>query len=180
LNKVDIKLNVNGTERQVQSAPDRTLLSVLREDLGLTGSKDGCSQGDCGACVVMLDGQAVNSCMVLAPQVQGSRVQTIEGLETNGELHPLQIAFGETWAFQCGFCTPGMLISCHALLLDNANPSREEILSAISGNFCRCTGYQGVVEAVRQAAAKMQAETGHAREKSDDNGRDGKQGEQAA
>jgi len=167
MDRADIQMNVNGTARQVQSDPGRTLLSVLREDLGLTGSKDGCSQGDCGACVVLLDGRPVNSCMVLAPQAQGSQVQTIEGLATNGELHPLQRAFGETWAFQCGFCTPGMLMSCHALLLGNENPSREEILGAISGNFCRCTGYQGVVNAVQQVAAEMRAGRGQAGKETD-------------
>jgi carbon-monoxide dehydrogenase small subunit len=131
------------------------LLNVLREDLGLTGAKDGCSQGDCGACVVLLDGRVVNSCMVLAPQVQGREVMTVEGLAGEDGLHPLQRAFGETWAFQCGFCTPGMLMSCHALLLSNEDPSREEIITAISGNFCRCTGYQAVVKAVQQAAAEL-------------------------
>ena len=155
MSKDGIRLNVNGTEQQVNSDPGRTLLSVLREDLGLTGSKDGCSQGDCGACVVLVDGQAVNSCMVLAPQAQGRKILTIEGLATDGVLHPLQEAFGETWAFQCGFCTPGMLMSCYALLQSNHNPGREEILAAIAGNFCRCTGYQGVVKAVRQAAAEI-------------------------
>mgnify|MGYP001255326822 FL=1 len=104
-----------------------------------------------------MDGRVVNSCMVLAPQAEGAEVTTVEGLAGNGELHPLQRAFGETWAFQCGFCTPGMLISCHALLLSNDNPSRDEILGAIAGNFCRCTGYQGVVNAVERAAAELRA-----------------------
>ncbi len=153
----DIQMNVNGLALKVNSGPGRTLLSALREDLGLTGAKDGCSQGDCGACVVLLDGQAVNSCMVLAPQAQGRDILTVEGLAENGVLHPLQRAFGETWAFQCGFCTPGMLMSCYALLSSNDEPSREEILTAISGNFCRCTGYQAVVKAVQQAAAEIRA-----------------------
>jgi len=151
---------VNGKPRQLDSDPSRTLLSVLREDLGLTGTKDGCSQGDCGACVVLVDGQPVNSCMVLAPQAQDSEVLTVEGLAVNGELHPLQRAFSETWAFQCGFCTPGMLLSCFALLASNNKPSREEILTAISGNFCRCTGYQAVVKAVEQAASELRAMDG--------------------
>jgi len=151
---------VNGKPRQLDSDPSRTLLSVLREDLGLTGAKDGCSQGDCGACVVLVDGQPVNSCMVLAPQAQDSEVLTVEGLAVNGELHPLQRAFSETWAFQCGFCTPGMLLSCFALLASNNKPSREEILTAISGNFCRCTGYQAVVKAVEQAASELRAMDG--------------------
>ena len=154
------QMMVNGKPRQLDSDPSRTLLSVLREDLGLTGTKDGCSQGDCGACVVLLDGQPVNSCMVLAPQARDSEVLTVEGLAVNGELHPLQRAFSETWAFQCGFCTPGMLLSCYALLVSNSEPSREDILTAISGNFCRCTGYQAVVKAVEQAAAELRAMDG--------------------
>ncbi len=153
--EMDIELTVNGEPAQVKVEPTRTLLSMLRENLGLTGTKDGCASGDCGACVVLLDGRAVNSCMVLAPQADGSRVVTVEGLAVNGALHPLQRAFGETWAFQCGFCTPGMLVSCYALLESNSNPTREEILTAIEGNFCRCTGYQAVVKAVQQAAAEL-------------------------
>jgi carbon-monoxide dehydrogenase small subunit len=156
--KDSVRLNVNGVARQIDSDPGRTLLTALREDLGLTGCKDGCSQGDCGACVVLVDGEAVNSCMVLAPQAEGSEVLTIEGLASDGDLHPLQRTFGETWAFQCGFCTPGMLMSCYALLNGNDDPSREEILAAIAGNFCRCTGYQGVVKAVQQAAAELRSE----------------------
>ena len=157
-----IQFTVNGTAENVVVGTDRTLLNVLRDDLGLTGSKDGCSSGDCGACVVMLDGMPVNSCMVLGPQADGSTVVTVEGLAQDGELHPVQRTFGDTWAFQCGFCTPGMLISCFALLETNNDPSREEILTAIAGNFCRCTGYQGVVKAVQQAAAELRATEGGA------------------
>jgi carbon-monoxide dehydrogenase small subunit len=155
MTEMDILLTINGNKHNVKVEPIRTLLSVLREDAGLTGTKDGCSSGDCGACVVLLDGRVVNSCMVLAPQANGARITTVEGLAVNGQLHPLQRAFAQTWAFQCGFCTQGMLISCYALLLSNENPSREEILTAIAGNFCRCTGYQNVVKAVRQAAAEI-------------------------
>jgi carbon-monoxide dehydrogenase small subunit len=155
MTEMDIRLTVNGNTRKVKAEPIKTLLSVLREDIGLTGTKDGCSSGDCGACVVLLDGRLVNSCMVLAPQADGARITTVEGLAVNGNLHPLQRAFAETWAFQCGFCTQGMLVSCFALLSSNDNPSREEILSAIAGNFCRCTGYQNVVKAVQQAAAEI-------------------------
>ena len=155
---MDIGFNVNGVMQRVNSTPDRTLLTVLREDLALTGTKDGCSSGDCGACVVLLDGQVVNSCMVLAPQVEGAEVVTVEGLADQGKLHALQRAFAETWAFQCGFCTPGMLMSCYALLLSNDRPSREDILTAVAGNFCRCTGYQGVVKAVLRAAVELRAE----------------------
>ena len=153
--ETNIQLTVNGESEQLVVGNDQTLLYVLRDNLGLTGSKDGCSSGDCGACVIMLDGMPVNSCMVLGPQADGSTVVTIEGLAQDGELHPVQRTFGETWAFQCGFCTPGMLISCYALLEANNDPSREEILTAIAGNFCRCTGYQGVVKAVQQAATEM-------------------------
>ena len=156
----NIEFSLNGRLEQVSAEPNKTLLYLLRDDLELTGTKDGCSSGDCGACVVMLDGKPVNSCMVLAAQVVGAAVVTIEGLAKDGELHPLQRAFGETWAFQCGFCTPGMLVSCYALLESNDNPNREEILTAIAGNFCRCTGYQGVVKAVEQAAAELRAANG--------------------
>jgi len=152
-----IEFNLNGKQQRAVTEPTQTLLYLLRDKLGLTGSKDGCSSGDCGACVVMLDGRPVNSCMVLAPQAEGASVVTVEGLAQDDELHPLQRAFGETWAFQCGFCTPGMLVSCFALLKSNNNPTREEILAAIAGNFCRCTGYQGVVKAVQQAAAELRA-----------------------
>jgi carbon-monoxide dehydrogenase small subunit len=161
--ETDIEFKINGEPVQVTAEPDKTLLYLLRENLGLIGTKDGCSSGDCGACVVMLDGRPVNSCMVLAAQVDGSDVVTIEGLAKDGELHPVQRAFGETWAFQCGFCTPGMLVSCYALLESNDNPTRAEILTAIAGNFCRCTGYQGVVKAVEQAAAELRAANGGAR-----------------
>jgi len=157
MTETDIRMMVNGSVRQLKAEAGRTLLSVLREEVGLTGTKDGCSSGDCGACVVILDGKVVNSCMVLAPQAEGSEITTVEGLTVKGELHPLQRAFADTWAFQCGFCTQGMLISCHALLISEQNPSREEILTAISGNLCRCTAYQAVVKAVQKAAAEMRS-----------------------
>ena len=160
MTETNIEFNVNGKPEQVSAEPDMTLLYLLRDNLGLTGTKDGCSSGDCGACVIMLDGRPVNSCMVLAAQAEGSTVVTIEGLARDGELHPVQRTFGETWAFQCGFCTPGMLVSCYALLESNDNPTREEILTAIAGNFCRCTGYQAVVKAVEQAAAEIRASNG--------------------
>lgn len=160
--EMKFEFEVNGQIAQVSAEPSKTLLYILRQNLGLTGTKDGCSSGDCGACVVLLDGKPVNSCMVLGPQAQGSSVLTIEGMARKGELHPVQRSFGETWAFQCGFCTPGMLISCYALLESNDNPTREDILTAIAGNFCRCTGYQAVVKAVQQAAAEMRAANGGA------------------
>ena len=165
MTEMDIHLIVNGNSQHVMADSTRTLLSVLREEIGLIGTKDGCCSGDCGACVIILDGQVVNSCMVLAPQADGARITTVEGIAQNGaqnhewdgELHPLQRAFAETWAFQCGFCTQGMLVSCYALLLSNQNPSREEILTAIAGNFCRCTGYQNVIKSVQMAAVEMRA-----------------------
>lgn len=152
-----IAFDVNGKTERIEARSDQTLLQLLREQLGHTGTKDGCSSGDCGACVVLLDGKPVNSCMVLAPQAEGASVTTVEGLAKDNELHPLQSAFGDTWAFQCGFCTPGMLISCYALLQANDDPSRDEILAAIAGNLCRCTAYQGVVKAVQQAAEELRA-----------------------
>ena len=158
--EMEIGFNLNGKQARVSAEPDKTLLYLLRDNLGLTGTKDGCGSGDCGACVVMLDGRPVNSCMVLAAQAEGTTVLTIEGLAKDGDLHPVQRTFGETWAFQCGFCTPGMLVSCYALLEANDNPTREEILTAIAGNFCRCTGYQAVVKAVEQAAAELRAANG--------------------
>ena len=154
-----INFVVNGKPVSVAAETEMTLLGLLRNDLGLTGSKDGCSSGDCGACVVLMGDQPVNSCMVLAPQVEGERITTVEGIAQNGTLHPVQRAFAELWAFQCGFCTQGMLVSCYALLESNDNPTREEILSAVAGNFCRCTAYQNVVKAVQVAAAEMRSET---------------------
>ncbi len=153
----ELEIEVNGKQEQVSVEADTTLLYLLRDKLGLTGSKDGCRSGDCGACVVLLDGKAVNACMVLAPQANGASVMTVEGLAQDGELHPLQRCFSENWAFQCGFCTGGMLMSCYALLESNANPTRDEIRTAIAGNFCRCTGYQALVKAVEQAAAELRA-----------------------
>jgi aerobic carbon-monoxide dehydrogenase small subunit len=155
MSDIAIQFRVNGEDRQVKSTSTRTLLTVLRDDLLLTGSKDGCSSGDCGACTILIDGKVMNACMVLAPQIESSEILTVESLEQNNRLHPLQSAFSEHWAFQCGFCTPGMLMSCYALLLTNNNPTTDEILTAISGNFCRCTGYQGVVKAVQQAAKAL-------------------------
>ncbi len=157
--EINMRITVNGRQRDVSSEPVKTLLHVLREDLGLTGTKDGCSSGDCGACTVMLDGRVVNSCMVMVAQADGASVVTVEGIATGGQpaevLHPLQKAFSQCWSFQCGFCTQGMLVSCYDLLQTNDNPSREDILTAIAGNFCRCTGYQAVVTAVQQAAAEI-------------------------
>jgi aerobic-type carbon monoxide dehydrogenase small subunit (CoxS/CutS family) len=152
-------LNVNGTDYPVEIEPGRSLLSVVRTELGLAGSKEGCDDSECGACMMLLDGRPVNSCSYLALQAQGRRIVTVEGLRRNGELHPLQRQFLEQGGVQCGFCTPGMLISATALLEGNPDPSEEEIRIALSGNLCRCTGYQGIVRAVQAAAQELAAET---------------------
>jgi aerobic-type carbon monoxide dehydrogenase small subunit (CoxS/CutS family) len=151
-------LNVNGVDYPVEIEPGRSLLSVVRTELGLPGSKEGCDDSECGACMMLLDGRPVNSCSYLALQAQGRRIVTVEGLRRDGELHPLQRQFLEQGGVQCGFCTPGMLISATALLDQNPNPSEEEIRIAISGNLCRCTGYQRIVRAVQAAAEELAAE----------------------
>jgi aerobic-type carbon monoxide dehydrogenase small subunit (CoxS/CutS family) len=149
-------LNVNGVGYPVEVEPWRSLLSVLRDEVGLTGSKEGCDDSECGACMVLLDGRPVNSCSYLALQADGREVTTIEGLAApDGELHPLQRAFLDQGGVQCGFCTPGMLISAKALLDENPTPSEEEIRLALSGNLCRCTGYSGIVRAVQSAAGEL-------------------------
>ena len=155
MSKQAITLTVNGVVRQALVEPNQTLTSLLRDELGLTGTKHGCGVGDCGCCTVILDGETVNSCLVLALQAQGREVLTIEGLASGGELHPLQRAFVDAGAIQCGFCTPGMILSAKALLDETPRPSREEITKGLSGNLCRCTGYEKIVEAVQDAAAKM-------------------------
>ena len=148
-------LHVNGTGFAVELDAGRTLLSVLRGELGLTGSKEGCDDSECGACMVLIDGQPVNSCSFLALQADGRAVTTVEGLASGSELHPLQRAFLEHGGVQCGFCTPGMLISATALLSADPDPTEDEIRAALSGNLCRCTGYVGIVAAVRSAAEEM-------------------------
>jgi carbon-monoxide dehydrogenase small subunit len=147
-----IKLTINGKTIEAAVSSNQTLLQFLREDMDLTGTKHGCGLGDCGACTVILDGKAVNSCLVLAVQADGSEILTIEGLAEDGKLHPLQQAFVDKGAIQCGFCTPGMILSAKALLDEKPNPSELEIRTAISGNLCRCTGYQKIVEAIGEAA----------------------------
>jgi len=147
-----ITLGVNGVKRAVDVSPNETLLHVLREKLGLTGSKEGCGTGDCGACTVMVDGRAVNSCLMLAVEADGSDVVTIEGLLKNGKLDALQQAFVEEHAVQCGFCIPGVIMVSHSYLLENPTPSKEEITKAISGNICRCGGYHFIIEAVSKAS----------------------------
>ncbi|HVG68629.1 MAG TPA: (2Fe-2S)-binding protein [Gaiellales bacterium] len=145
-------LKVNGDTYAVEIEPARSLLSVLRTEIGLTGSKEGCDDSECGACMVLLDGKPVNSCSYLALQAEGTEVTTVEGLADGGELHPLQRAFLEEGGVQCGFCTPGMLISATALLERNPKPTEEEVRIALSGNLCRCTGYQGIANAVLKVA----------------------------
>jgi aerobic-type carbon monoxide dehydrogenase small subunit (CoxS/CutS family) len=150
-----VTLQVNETGYPVEIEADRTLLSVLRGELGLTGSKEGCDDSECGACMVLVDGQPVNSCSYLALQVEGRQVTTVEGLAAGTKLHPLQQAFLDQGGVQCGFCTPGMLISATALLAANPDPTDDEIRAALSGNLCRCTGYVGIVAAVRSAANEL-------------------------
>ncbi|MDX6519482.1 MAG: aerobic carbon-monoxide dehydrogenase small subunit [Gaiellales bacterium] len=154
--RYEATLNVNGVGYPVEIEPGRSLLSVLRSEVGLTGSKEGCDDSECGACMVLLDGRPVNSCSYLAIQADGREVTTIEGLAAaDGELHPLQRAFLDQGGVQCGFCTPGMLISAKALLDENPQPSEDEIRLALSGNLCRCTGYSGIVRAVQTAAREL-------------------------
>ncbi|BFK86541.1 (2Fe-2S)-binding protein [Pseudoflavonifractor gallinarum] len=150
-----IELKINGEVKSVQVEKNWTLLYVLREVLDLTGAKCGCNTGDCGACKVIIDGEAVNSCLVLAPKAVGKDIWTIEGLSNGPELHPIQQAFIDAGAVQCGYCTPGMVMSAKALLDKNLDPSEEEIRAAISNNLCRCTGYVKIVEAIRLAAERM-------------------------
>lgn len=153
--KQEISLRINGEQYQITTAPERLLVDVLREDLLLTGTKKGCAEGECGACTVLIDGEPVASCMTLVGQVQGKEITTIEGLARNGELHPIQKAFVELGAIQCGFCSPGFIMVAKALLDKNPNPTEEEIKRAIAGNLCRCTGYQKIVEAIQAAAKEM-------------------------
>jgi len=152
---VQVRIRVNGEWKEAMVHPETTLLELLREIWGLTGTKQGCDEGDCGACTVLLDGQPVNSCLVLAVRVNGRQVATIEGLGDAEHLHPLQAAFVQHGALQCGFCGPGMLLSAKALLDSNPYPSRMEIQQALSGNLCRCTGYSKIIEAVLSASHRI-------------------------
>ena len=149
-----VKFSVNGEPIELLVPANRTLLSVLREDLALTGTKEGCGAGECGACTVIMDGKPVNACLILAPELNGKRIETVEGLADGDRLSPLQESFIEHMALQCGFCTPGMLMSAEALLRENPHPSREDIACAMSGTLCRCTGYKKIVEAIEAVAAK--------------------------
>lgn len=152
LKEIQISFVLNGEKIELKTKPNKRLLDILRDDLGLTGTKEGCSIGECGACTVIVNGKAVNSCLVLAGEVDGAEVITIEGIARNGNLHPLQENFLKYGAVQCGFCTPGMILSAYALLLKKKNPNEEEIKEAIAGNLCRCTGYKQIIEAIKQTS----------------------------
>ena len=149
-----ITVTVNGTPYQIDVKAQQSLANILRDQLGLLGTKVSCGEGECGACTVILDGKAVNSCLVLAPEVNGCQVVTIEGLARQGELDPIQSAFIEEGAVQCGFCTPGMIMSTKALLMENPDPTEEQVKKALAGNLCRCTGYERILKAVLNAADK--------------------------
>lgn len=150
----EITLNVNGVDRRMVVRTTDTLLDVIRGDLGLTGTKKRCEGGDCGACTVIMDGLAVNSCLVLAVEAEGRKVTTIEGVASKQELHPIQKAFVEKGAIQCGYCTPGFIMSAKALLDKNPDPTETEIREAIAGNLCRCTGYAKIVEAIKEVSRR--------------------------
>lgn len=155
--KIDVNFKVNGKMARVSVTPETSLLDALRENLNLRGTKSGCRTGECGACTVILDGKPVNACMVFAVQMEGREVVTIEALSDGDRIHPIQEAFIEEGAVQCGFCIPGMIMSAKALLDENQNPDREQIMTALSGNLCRCTGYQKIARAVEKAAEKIRA-----------------------
>ena len=157
-----VRVVVNGEPRETEVWGGESLLHTLRERLGLPGSKNACEQGECGSCSVLLDGSLVCACLVLAAQADGHEVVTVEGLAQNGELHPVQEAFVEAGAVQCGFCTPGLVVAAAELLRQTPDPSEDEIREALSGNLCRCTGYAGIVEAVRLAARTLHGDTGQA------------------
>jgi carbon-monoxide dehydrogenase small subunit len=155
--KVHVQTRINGEDAEFLCEPRESLLEVLREDLGLTGTKEGCSNGNCGACSVLLDGVLVDSCLVLAVETSGKEVTTIEGVATSGKLHPLQQKFLEHAALQCGICTPGFIIAAKALLAKNSRPTEHQVRHWLAGNLCRCTGYDKIVRAVLDAAATMEA-----------------------
>jgi carbon-monoxide dehydrogenase small subunit len=159
MKKSVLSLTINGSETQTLVAPGATLLEVLRENQGLTGTRRGCEQGACGTCTVLVDGKAMLSCLIPAVTVEDARVETIEGMTPAQGLHPIQEAFLEGFATQCGFCTPGMIMATAALLAVNPNPTREDAVRAISGNVCRCTGYEAIIDAVLDAAQRVKTAT---------------------
>ena len=156
--KIGITLTVNGERHELQVEPWKTLLWILREELNLTGTKEGCGTGECGACTVIMGGKAVNACLILAPLADGENITTIEGIFREDQLHPIQEAFVEEGGVQCGFCTPGMVLAAKALLDENPRPTEEEIRRAILGNLCRCTGYVKIVKSIQAAAKKIRPE----------------------
>src|SRR5216117_3754389 len=156
--KVHISFTLNGESAEVAFAPHKTLLEVLREDLGLTGTKHGCELGECGTCTVLVDGRPILSCLMLGLDAEARDVETIEGMADGAQLHPLQVTFADTGAAQCGYCSPGILLAAKELIDKNAKPTRAEIKEALSGNLCRCTGYIKIYEAVELAAAQMSGE----------------------
>ena len=153
--KVRVALNVNGESREALVPVHKTLLEVLREDLALTGTKHGCELGECGTCTVLVDGEPTLSCLALPVEIEGRRITTVEGMAEGGRLHPLQQAFAELGAAQCGYCTPGILLTATALLAERPSPTRHEIKEALAGNLCRCTGYTKILDAVELAALRM-------------------------
>ena len=155
MSKLMIELTINGKKRKVETTPSTRLLDLIRDDLHLTGTKEGCGKGECGACTVIMNGELIASCLVLAPQADGAVITTIEGIGSGDHLDPIQEAFIETGAVQCGFCIPGMILAVKKLLEENFHPDQEEIKRGISGNLCRCTGYQKIFDAVRLAANRL-------------------------
>jgi aerobic-type carbon monoxide dehydrogenase small subunit (CoxS/CutS family) len=162
--KTLLTLTVNGEERQVFVPVHKTLLEVLREDLELTGTKHGCELGECGTCTVLMDGQPVLSCLVLPIECQGRQIKTVEGMASGSQLHPLQQAFAELGAAQCGYCTPGILLTAEALLVEMPSPTRDQVREALAGNLCRCTGYTKILDAVELAALRMSGRAGRGAE----------------
>jgi carbon-monoxide dehydrogenase small subunit len=158
MQKIRIRLKVNGEEREVLAPVHHTLLEVLREELGLTGTKHGCELGECGTCSVLVDGRPILSCLALPVECEGREITTVEGMAEGGRLHPLQQAFAETGAAQCGYCTPGFLLTAAALLEADPRPTRRQVAEALAGNLCRCTGYLKIFEAVELAAARIRGE----------------------
>ncbi len=159
--KYPIRVTVNGEINELLVEPNETLIHVIRNRLGLTGTKEGCSVGDCGACTVIVDGKSVNSCLTLAIATDGKEILTIEGVSVNDDLHPIQKAFIDEGAIQCGYCTPGMVLSAKALLDETPNPTEQEIKQAIAGNLCRCTGYAKIIKAIRTAASAVRNNDQH-------------------
>jgi carbon-monoxide dehydrogenase small subunit len=157
-NTIPICVTINGETKELDIHAGISALELIRDILELKGTKEGCGIGECGACTIVVDGRAVNACLMFAAQLDGREILTVEGLDRNGELHPIQEAFAEQHAVQCGFCTPGVMMSAHALLAENTNPDRKEIVKAISGNLCRCTGYHSIVSAIVDAAKQQPKE----------------------